>query len=156
MILRIWICSCVCLAAIGCTNSRPGDEWRRFSRDNSREAKRYHFVEPISPEFLQLVAGEHKSTVEAILSGVERRKDNPQDLAKYLEGKKRMDWSLQFNWIDEKAADELKKGGQLYYFKYQKVDQNETYSDFGVLVLREGRIVYRETGGKMTNKLMSD
>ena len=147
---RILVWVCFCIAATGCLKPKSTNEWLGFSQLNQEEASRYYFVEPFSAEFLAFIASEHKGTVDSIIAGVERRKNSPEALARYLEKLKCIDWASEFDWIDERAAEELKKGGQAYFFKYRKHTGEETYTDFGVLIVRNQRIVYRAKGGEAT------
>jgi len=134
----------VTLTWVGCASSRSANPVEIFHKQHPVEASAYTMLEPTSVAYIEYAMEDQYDTVDAIITGVERRKDDPAALAEYLQYLKRcvrVDPRIDPQWKEVKRR--LRESDRLYFFKYK----SEDYSDFGLLVLRNGNIVYRSPWG---------
>lgn len=130
------------------------DEAALFRRENATEAKYYHSLTPVSPEFLKDAGVMYQQIMQGFLSAVERRKDDPEALTEFIERHRRILSKMGNPFYDDedgRIAEILSEGGTLYAFDFKRPlagmspgDEEGTYGDSGLLVLRHGRIIYRD------------
>ena len=125
----------------GCAPTATKSPADIYSAHHPFESKHYEMMAPISVEYIEYIAKSHHGSVDAILTGVEKRRNDPKELSYFLEHAKKMnDQALITNipeWIS--LRDRLEENDAIYLFKYRI----EGYEDFGILVIRDGEIVYR-------------
>jgi len=129
---------------VGCLDSeysQSGNVPKHLIRSEIVEAEFYTTLGEVSPEFLEYIIGWHHGTVQAILEGVQALKNDPEALTSYLEQLKDLEGSIDFELIDR-----LKENDALYFFEFERAN----YRDYGLIVLRNGKIVYREVWGADT------
>lgn len=143
----VGVCLTALLAAGCCT---PREEAALFRRKNPEEAKHYEVLEPASLHVL--LTYEHRSLrhLQALLSGVERRKDRPEELEKYLRSVRKKVAALEELVNSEyETIRKLveKEGGTVYYYELCRIEEDEDETrvvvDSGLMVIKDGRIVYR-------------
>lgn len=110
----------------------------------------YNLLAPVSCEYIQRIDRSHSDAVYAIIQNVEKRMDEPEALADYLARLKKViscagvyespEWQYLTNGI--RQADSM------YFFEYS----SGPYSDFGLLVLRQGDVVFRWPWGWNMNQ----
>jgi hypothetical protein len=89
--------------------------------------------------------------VDAIITGIDKRKDDPIAMAKHMEYLKRCvrrDPRLDLEW--QRFKNRLRQDDAIYFFKYrhgQAGGERGLYDDFGILVLRDGDVIYRSRWG---------
>ncbi|MBE0540442.1 MAG: hypothetical protein IH623_03565 [Verrucomicrobia bacterium] len=130
------------------------DEAALFRKKNPVEAKHYQSLIPVSPELLKDAGVMYQQIMQGFLSGVERRKDDPEALTKFIERHRKILSKMGNPFYDDddgRIAEILSEGGTLYAFDYKRPlagmfpgDDKGTYGDSGRLVLRHGRIIYRD------------
>jgi len=77
--------------------------------------------------------------MQALVRGVEKTKDDPEALSKFLA---RINCVLENDWVNWSDLEaRMKEQDELCFFTYSK----HNYNDYGVLVLRKGSIVFRQT-----------
>ncbi|MBQ7252020.1 MAG: hypothetical protein IJS32_05395 [Kiritimatiellae bacterium] len=105
----------------------------------------YEVLEPVSVSFMERMAEQQYDTVDAFISGVGKRMDEPEKLACYLDCIAQMNEcnDIRKNPQWRHFKERLRAGDSVCYFDYQNGD----YGDFGLLVLRNGKIVYRSKWG---------
>jgi hypothetical protein len=142
--------SLLLLAAVslsGCRSaSRPlSDERRGFRAHCPSEATFYEVLEPVSVSYMERMAEQQYDTVDAFISGVRKRMDDPEKLAYYLDCITQMNAcnDIRKNPQWRHFTERLRAGDSVCYFEYQNGD----YGDFGLLALRKGKIVYRSKWG---------
>jgi len=120
-----------------------------FAHLHPEEAERYTLLSPTSPEHIAYLDSQHRDSMSAVISNLERRKDDPVKIEEYIGYLKRMyactDFRSQPEWTS--LTNRLQKGDSLYFFKYKQREGEANYSDYGLLVLRDGNIVYRSREG---------
>jgi hypothetical protein len=135
----------VLLVINGCrTHTMPNREV--FAQVYPDEVKHYSLLAPASPEVIEFLESHRQKTIESIISTLDRIKTDPTKLERYIQVLKKIhngspilsepEWSSFTN--------RLQKGDSVYFFSY-KADNNQdrSYSDCGLLVLRNGHLVYR-------------
>ena len=74
-----------------------------------------------------------------LVEGVEARIDDPEALRVFL---KRIRNVLENDWVHwHNIETQMRAGDQLFYFEYEADD----YQDQGVMITREGTILFRKT-----------
>ncbi len=141
----------ICLAAFIAAGCRtPRDEAALFRRKNPEEAKHYEVLEPASLHVLR--THEHRALgyMRALVSGVERRKDRPEELEEYLRCVREKLAALeQLVSSEYETIRKLleKEGGTVYYYELRRMEEGDGETrivvDSGLTVIKDGRIVYR-------------
>lgn len=136
------------IIASGCA-TRHVPHAKVFARLHPEEAERYTLLAPTSPEFIAYLDGQHRDTISAVISNLEKRKEDPAKLEEYIAYLQRVhagtDFRSQPEWSS--LTNRLQKGDSLYFFEYKRREGDARYSDFGLLVLRDGSVVYRSREG---------
>lgn len=136
----------------GCRHmSRQPLEERLHFLEHSSEMPFYEVLEPVSVSFMERMSEQQYDTVDAFISGVRKRMDDPEKLAYYLDCITQMNAcnDIRNNSQWRHFKERLRAGDSVCYFEYQNGD----YSDFGLLALRDGKIYYRSKwGGQIRGK----
>lgn len=127
----------------------PRNEAALFRHKYPEQAKHYYVLEPQSVHALIDMMYMHQQTILGILDGVERRKGRPEALEEYLRQKRELYSETNFLPAYAVIKGTLEEvGGTLYYFKWRYREFNRTYEDEGFMIIRGGKIIYRN--GKLT------
>jgi hypothetical protein len=136
------IASAVVAFVSGCQTTR--DEAALFKQKYPERARHYVLLEPQSLHLLIDLERLHKQTVQGIVDAVEKRKENLEELEKYLQRLRQKfsgaKWYAEYDTIKQ-ILDEV--GGTLYYFKWRCREFNVLYEHDGLMIIRDGEIVWR-------------
>lgn len=116
-----------------------------FARQHPKEAQLYTALAPTSPEYIAYIDDQHRDTMSAVISNLEKKKDDPAKLEEYISYLKRVHSASDFRSYPEWSSltNRLQKGDSLYLFDYSCRVGEAWYSDNGLLVLRDGNVAYR-------------
>jgi hypothetical protein len=127
----------------GCASLRSSDQADLFRRKHPEEAGGYIVLAPTSVAYIEYEEEDHYGGLDAIVKGVEKRKDDPVALAKYLKYLKCISVNpcVEPEW--QSLRNRLRDGDKMYFFKYKR----GAYDDYGLVVLRDGNVIYRSPWG---------
>jgi hypothetical protein len=129
------------LAMAACTSPRSGNQADLFRQSGGGDAADYRILAAISVEAMEYFLAEQYAAVATFLDGIEERLDDPEELQRYLlairEINERSRLDMDPEWTD--FVGRLRPGDELYLFEYRR----QYYNDFGLLVIRDGEIVFR-------------
>ena len=98
-------------------------------------------LSPLTTECMEYAVNEYVESIDAIITNVEKRKNDPDALDAYLvvlrQIKNARDFRTTQEWGD--LVQGIKPDDAMYFFKFRQGE----YSDYGILVIRAGRIVFR-------------
>jgi len=116
-----------------------------FKLKHPNETKNYKLLACGSPEFAEWIESQYLVAINGIIRGVQKRKDNPEELDSYLKRVQcKIDKSRITSFPEWKRIKELcQKDGMLVYFDYRTRKYGVAYSDSGFLILKDGEIIYR-------------
>ena len=133
--------SSLCLGSLGFEDARsnPINQAWLFSEKHPEEAERYLHFSPVSQKWIEDSAEWVSGIISGILDVVEKRIDDPDALREFIKQERSIDYREIFSMADEGFIDHLQTEDQIFYFDYRDGD----YRDDGILVIRDGEIVYR-------------
>ena len=126
------------LCAAGCTSMRQGPGHKV---PTSLKEDGYTLTEPLPIDFMAQACVADRQFLQAIVRMIEKTKDDPEALVKALDRIRYVTENEWVNWDDIK--NRMKEGDKLFYFTFKQ----NNYDDYGVLVLRDKDIVFRQTLG---------
>ncbi len=125
----------------GCATSSYRNQAEDFRESGGEEAAAYGTLAPVSVEALEYFLAEQYGAVDAFLEGVEERLHDSLELQRYIRDAREINERARLDtdpdWVD--FIRRIRSDDELYLFEYRR----EYYNDFGLLVLRDGRIVFR-------------
>jgi len=96
------------------------------------------------------------SGFKGLVEGVMMRKDDPQELEKYLKRQQCVSEWIETNVINrlEKLREDVKRnGGQAFYYRRRKVERTERGNvpmyETGMLIIRNGDVIYDDGRGHL-------
>lgn len=120
-----------------------------FAFLHPEESQRYSLLASTSPEFIAYVDELHRDTMSAVIANLERKKNEPAKLVEYIAYLKRVQEGLDFRskpeWVS--ITNRIRENDSLYLYDYKQLDGDANYSDNGLLILRDGDVVYRRPLG---------
>lgn len=138
--IRVFILSAG-LILTGCT-TRPVESQAELFRERGRaEAADYEILAPVSVESMEYFMRAQYDTVDAFLDGFAERIHEPVELQRYLRDLREINESTRLDRDPEWAefVERVRSGDELYLFEFHRPYRHE----FGLLVLRDGEIVFR-------------
>ncbi len=106
-----------------------------------RNSEGYEILAPVSVEVMEYFMGVQHDTVDAIVRGIEERLDEPEALREYLRDTREINERTRLasdpDWME--FTERLRPNDRLYLFEFRE----RYYQDFGLIVLRDGEIVFR-------------
>lgn len=127
---------------VGCETMKPKpDEAALFRRKHPAEAKFYRVLGPAPLDFSEFALQLQEQEMWSLLEGVEKRKQDTEELVKYIE-------TMRTHYSDHSFLTSVPKeieatldggGGSLFFFQYRQ----GKFSDSGLIVLRDGNPVFR-------------
>ena len=147
--LSLMLVSASLFALFGCKSPYFVPHHELFNAQHV-EASDYKLLAPVSCEYIQRIDRDHSDTVFAIIQNVEKRKDDPEALADYLARLKKVSSCADVYESPEwqYLTNGIRQADSMYFFEYS----SGSYSDFGVLVLRQGDVVFRWPWGWNMNQ----
>ena len=117
------------------------DQEGLFRSSNPEDAAHYVVLAPASIEFMKVLREENYHFTKGLINGIRARQDDQEALDTFLDRMER---------INERGREEeeygsdlsarLQPGDRLFFFRFRK----DEYRDSGLLVIRNGEIVYRK------------
>ena len=147
VILSLLFFSGICSGFVGCwlITSRWGYTEIKCTNNGRIRFRGYKYLEPASLRLAEYACLQEKYTIQGIIQGIQRRTGNTKAMDKYVNFLKHCvihSTLCEINdWQNMKRK--LRKCDRVYYFEYERRIYGGTYSDFGILVIREGNVVFR-------------
>lgn len=117
------------------------DQESLFRMIRPEEAAHYVVLAPASLDFMKFLHEQTYYSTKGLINGVRSRQDDQDALNAFLarmEGVNEKVIKEEKQYRDDLSA-RLLPGDRLFFFRFQK----EAYRDSGLLVIRDGQIVYR-------------
>lgn len=137
----------VCLAAVvGCSSAHFHDQAELFRAKHPDLAQGYLVLAPVSAEYIEYIRPDEQVLRSAVIVNLERAKRDPARIDRWLEYLTRVEARAQKDraqWIS--VTNRIRKTDSMYFFEYHTRIGDASYGDCGLLVLRDGNIVYRST-----------
>ncbi len=113
----------------------------RSAQGGADEAPGYEIRASISVEAMEYFMAVQHDLVAGVLDGIEDRLDEPEELRRYLRDVREINEETRLDRDDEWASfvSRLQEDDALYLFEFRE----DYYQDFGILVERNGEIVFR-------------
>ena len=125
----------------GCQSLPPSPD-AQFRARHPYDARRYELLAPTSVEFIEISSQYELATLSGIRQGIEKRLDSPDELRAYMKTLRKIeeivDRANDPQW--QAFTNRLEPGDALYYYNYR----DDKYSEDGLIVLRNGNIVFRK------------
>jgi len=120
------------------------DQSALFNRNHPEEERHYKFLAPTSIEYIKYVHETEQSMIQGTLAAIRANNDQEKldDFLNKLE-ERNQEGNKQVAEFLKSFAEKIDVNDRLFYFSYEK----ESYRDYGLLVIRDGSIVYRERWG---------
>ncbi len=125
----------------GCATGSYVNQAQHFRERGGDEAVAYEVLAPVSVEVMEYFFAEQHGAVEVFLQGVEERIHDTVELQRFIRDAREINERARLDADPDWAGfvSRLRDGDELYLFEYRR----RYYNDFGLLVLRDGRIVFR-------------
>jgi hypothetical protein len=142
-----WVSLCLALVA-GCTGVFYRNQADWFRAKHSDLAQEYSLLAPVSVEYIEYIRPDEQVPIDGVIHNLERVKTNSAHLDRYLQYLTCVQAAVETDraqWLS--LTNRIRKTDSMYFFKYKKPVGDAYYDDFGMLVLRDGDIVYRSRWG---------
>ncbi len=139
--MRLFILLLLSFSLAACTTPRPDNQAGLLPQGSEDDPDDYRILAAVSVEAMEYFHAEQYSAVATFLEGIEERLDDPEELERYLlavrEINERSRLDMDPEWTDFVAR--LRPDDELYLYEYRR----RYYNDFGLMVIRDGEIVFR-------------
>ena len=125
----------------GCATGSYVNQAEHFQERGGEAAAGYEMLAPVSVEAMEYFFAEQHGAVEAFLDGIEERIHDTVELQRFLRDAREINEQSRLDADPEwrNFVGRLRSGDELYLFEYRR----RFYNDFGLLVLRDGKVVFR-------------
>jgi len=133
----------------GCTRDHSQSEVELFRKKHPDLARGYLVLAPVSVEYIEHIRLDEQVFMDGVIKNLEKAKSDPANIDRYLDYLKRLRdarRTKRADWIS--LTNRIKSTDSIYYFEYEAYVVSERYGDYGLLILRNGDVVYRSPFGQ--------
>jgi hypothetical protein len=144
----LWIGMLLILLA-GCAPEQPQSQAELFRKKHPDIARGYLVLAPVSVEYIEHIRPDEQLHLDGVIKNIEKAKGDPTHIDRYLDHLQRLRdgrKTERADWVS--LTNRIKSTDSMYYFEYKIRIVGERYDDHGLLILRNGEIIYRSIFGQ--------